>query len=124
MAFNFSDKTYAIEICNKQYFLTQGDVGSLVALRKLYDEVDKLKSLDQTSIDFIQAHEPIVRDFLDGLFGEGSYAEIFSGRKVNLADMLELVGYVAAEIEKLSVVKDFAEKAADILEVADEPASS
>ena len=122
MSFNFSDKTYAIEICGKQYFLVAGDVDSLVALRKLFDQIAEVDKMDKDSLEFIQAHEPIVRDFLDGIFGEGSYAEIFAGRRVNLSDMMELVEYVGGELQNLPLAQGFAEKAADILEVADDKA--
>jgi len=124
MGFQFSDKTQVIEICGANYYLVKGDASSLIALRKVFDDIASIEDVDKTSVEFIEAHEPIVREFLDGLFGEGTYAEIFAGRRVNLVDMIELITYISEQISLLNATDDLEKRVSDFLEVADEPASS
>lgn len=126
MTFQFSDKKRIISILDKEYSVEQGDIESLSALNNVSNKIAGLHPDNfEDKIDFIKSVADVIEKFLDDIFGQGTYVEIFSGRRQNIVDMMELIEYISAEFNRIGVVKNATTSVAEIVEVADdEPASS
>ena len=126
MTFQFSDKKRIISILDKEYSVEQGDIESLSALNNVSNKIAGHHPDNfEDKIDFIKSVADVIEKFLDDIFGQGTYVEIFSGRRQNIVDMMELIEYISAEFNRIGVVKNATTSVAEIVEVADdEPASS
>lgn len=127
MTFQFSKRNeITLSICDKDYSMLVGDIEALRAIKGVYDALDKAKEDNfDDKLNFVMTVSDVVADFIDGLFGAGSYAQIFTGRRVTIDDMVELCKYVTTELDRLGVADVATAQIADVLEVADDkPASS
>lgn len=123
--FQFTEKQKTIDICDKSYSFSAGDADTIVQFEsavKMLRDLGEVPSEDVGTFIFKAAQT--VEALLDGLFGKGSYEEIFSGRKVNIADMVELVNYIGQEIKSLGIAESTQDLIEDMSVVADEPVSS
>lgn len=127
MTFQFSKRNeITLSICDKDYTLVKGDMEALRAIAYIYTMLDKIKEDNfDDKVVFLISVSDTVMSFVDGLFGQGSYAAIFAGRRVTIDDMVELCEYITTELDRLGVGSVATAQIADVLEVADDkPASS
>lgn len=123
--FQFTDKNRSIEICGKSYDFNAGDADTIVQFESAVKMLRDLGEVPKEDVGtFIFKAAETVEALLDGLFGKGAYEEIFSGRSVNIADMVELVNYIGQEIKSLGITESTQNLIEDMSVVADEPVSS
>lgn len=127
MTFQFSNKSteVTLSILGKDYTLVQGDIEAVRSVKQLWDILNDTKEdAFDDKLAFITTVAAAVEQFINGIFGDGSYVEIFAGRRQNIMDMIELCEYIAAELDRLGVADVATAKIADVLEVADDQSPS
>jgi hypothetical protein len=89
----FTDRSHELTIAGHVFRVSPGDVEALSAGTSL---AERLKSLDLATIgeDPYRQLAAEIMETIDGVLGEGACALIFTGRRINILDLVELLTHV------------------------------
>jgi hypothetical protein len=94
--FELQNRTKDLEINGCVFSVTPGDIDALGAGQTL---AERLKGIDLASIE-ADAYRTLADEIMvaiDGVLGEGACAQILTGRRVNIIDLVELLMFVLRE---------------------------
>jgi hypothetical protein len=119
MSFKFTPNEKIIEIEGEKYIIQPGDIENDGNIMKLMAEITSLLLIPGNDVNkedplHMRRLCSLIGNEIDLRLGEGSYQKIFSKRRVNFIDHLNLILYIREETELFT--KDRLSRALGIVE--------
>lgn len=101
--FEFRDNTLKLDIAGNIFELDTSDIEVIERVQAFSKDAQKLVQEMNKKDDYVEALKETIQfclDSIDSILGEGSSEKIFSGRKVNLFDCLDVISFIATEVNR------------------------